>query len=66
MKVRSSVIFNEEFNGDLGFDLRSLLQGHFKVNFFFQMKTYIFDTANRKSGKFYVQVCIKVQGRGDL
>jgi len=42
MKVRSSVTFNEEFNGDLGFDLGSLLQGHFKVNFFFSNENLYF------------------------
>lgn len=64
MKVRFLVIFNKKFNDDFAFDPGPLLQDHYKVNFFFfQMKTHCFDTANRKSGQFYVLMCINVQGQ---
>ena len=33
VKIISKVIFNEEFNGDLQFDVELNLQDHFKVNF---------------------------------
>ena len=35
VKVISEVIINEEFNGDLQFDLELDLQGHFKINLIF-------------------------------
>jgi len=42
VKVILVVTFNEEFNGDLDFDLDDDLQGYFKVNFIFLNRNPLF------------------------
>ena len=45
VKVSPKVNFNEEFNGDLHFDLEVDLHGFFIVNFVFSMETPFFTSA---------------------
>jgi len=42
VKIILAVTFNEEFNGDLGFDLDDDLQGYSKVNFIFLNRNPLF------------------------
>ena len=63
MKVIPEINFNEEFNGDLNFDLEVDLHDFFKVNFVFLIEAPFFYICNRYSGKFYAQVRTQVIGQ---
>ena len=52
VKVFPGVIFDEEFNGDLEFDLEHDLQGHFKVKLIFLNRNPFLSPAIERAKNF--------------
>ena len=63
VKVIPKVNFNEEFNGDLHFDLEVDLHGFFKVNFVFLNGNPLSSRLQPIERKYYVQVRTQVIGQ---